>query len=212
MGKRRLRIGFDFDNTIVCYDKAIAVLADKIHSLPAEVPRTRDALKKYLRTSGQEKDWTAFQGTLYGPGMTLAKPFDGAIETMQELTSKGHQLIIVSHRSRKPYAGPPYDLHGAARKWVSKHLIHAGLFLADGRDSTGSIAVNFMETRDAKIKRIIELRCHVFLDDLLEVIEDPGFPESTTGILFNPGRSSEESRHLHISTWMQLPGVLHLVP
>lgn len=115
-------IGLDFDNTIVCYDAAIAVLAEKVLDLPVEVPRTKLGLRDHLRATGRELEWTAFQGELYGPGMRHAQPFDGAIETMLELVDAGYELVIVSHRSRKPYAGEPHDLHAAARAWVAERL------------------------------------------------------------------------------------------
>ena len=34
-------IGFDFDNTIVCYDNAIARLAEQRFDLPHDLPRTK---------------------------------------------------------------------------------------------------------------------------------------------------------------------------
>jgi len=74
-----MRIGLDFDNTIVCYDQAIEVLADQIFELPVDVPRTKLGLRDHLHSEDREPDWTSFQGVLYGPGMRHAKPFIGAI-------------------------------------------------------------------------------------------------------------------------------------
>jgi hypothetical protein len=209
MTNKTLRIGFDFDNTIVSYDSAIGVLAEQMFTLPSEVPRTKLGLREHLRAAGREHEWTAFQGALYGPGMVHAQPFQGAIETMQALMKEGHQLTIVSHRSRVPYAGPPHDLHTAARGWVSERLQPAGLFLVDEQIPGDSRTVNFMETRDAKVTRIAELGCHVFLDDLPEVLEAPGFPEATIGVLFAADTQATSTRsHHYISAWQQLHGLL----
>ena len=198
-----IKLGFDFDNTIVCYDAAIAVLAEELFELPPEVPRTKLGLRNYLRAEGREPDWTAFQGELYGPGMRHAQPFEGAIETMLQLVAAGHELVIVSHRSRLPYAGEPHDLHAAARGWVAEWLQNTGLFA----ENIGS--VNFLETRDGKLTRIADLDCRLFLDDLPEVLNDPGFPASTEGVIFAPsGEVGLQENRLLITAWDQLPDLV----
>jgi hypothetical protein len=199
-------IGLDFDNTIVCYDQAIATLADRLLSVPAHVPRTKLGLRDHLRAEGREPEWTAFQGELYGPGMRHAQPFSGAVETLQFLRAAGHRLVIVSHRSRHPYAGPAYDLHAAARSWVAERLLSIGLFA----DSASGNAVNFMETRDAKVDIIAQRGCDVFLDDLPEVLDAPGFPSSAARVLFDPANEipRQPGRH-RISAWTQLPALLN---
>ena len=206
MAAASMRIGLDFDNTIVCYDAAIAVLTEELLDLPPKLPRTKLGLRDYLRASGREQEWTAFQGALYGPGMAHAQPFEGAIETMQGLVNQGHLLTIVSHRSRRPYAGPPHDLHAAARGWVAEHLQPLGLFANDEGVQGSSSAVNFLETRDAKLATIAQLGCQVFVDDLPEVLQASGFPSTTAGILFSPTiECSRQGNHRCISAWVQLP-------
>jgi hypothetical protein len=196
-------IGLDFDNTIVCYDRAIAQLSDEILDIPENVPRTKIGLRDYLRQTGQEQVWTSFQGELYGPGMRYAEPFDGVIETMGQLKTCAHEMVIVSHRSINPYAGPRYDLHQAARDWVAIHLQRHGFF-ADGQ-------IYFLETRDAKIATICLLGCDVFLDDLPEVFDTPNFPVDTLGVLFNPtaGVTDQGTSRLTISRWRQFPNLLN---
>jgi len=204
MGRRQaeMLIGFDFDNTIACYDKAIARLADELFDLPANVPRTKVGLRDYLRRKDREPEWTAFQGSLYGPGMRYAEPFGGAIETMAQLKKCAHEMVIVSHRSLHPYSGPKYDLHQAARDWVAKHFQKHGFF-------TNS-QVCFLETREAKIETIDRLGCNVFLDDLPEVLDAPNFPVDTLGILFDPvaHETQKDTRRLTISQWHHLPNLL----
>lgn len=200
-----LKLGLDFDNTIVCYDDAIAILAEELFDLPPEVPRTKLGLRDHLRAEGREPQWTAFQGELYGPGMRHAQPFPGAITTMLSLVEQGHELVIVSHRSRRPYAGEPHDLHAAAREWVTDRLQRHGLFLTE--------SVNFLETRDEKVALIAELDCQVFLDDLPEVLEAPTFPASAMGILFDPsGIADVPQGRRRISSWPELREVLAALP
>jgi hypothetical protein len=199
----KIKLGFDFDNTIVCYNAAIAALADELFDLPPEVPRTKLGLRDYLRGADREPDWTAFQGELYGPGMRYAQPFEGAIEIMLQLVDAGHELVIISHRSRRPYAGEPHDLHVAARSWVADRLQIAGLFAEDNS------SINFLETRQEKVARITTLGCQAFLDDLPDVLCAPDFPPSATGVLFDPSRSIPVQEGLHrISSWYELPALL----
>jgi hypothetical protein len=202
-----IKMGLDFDNTIVCYDAAISAMADELFDLPPDVPRTKLGLRDHLRGAGREAEWTAFQGELYGPGMRHAQPFKGAIETMLQLVDQGHELVIVSHRSRRPYAGEPHDLHATARDWVKDRLQSTGLFAED------SGSVNFLESRQEKVAWIAQLGCQAFLDDLPEVLVAPGFPASAAGILFDPsGGSAAPEGQRRISAWPQLSQVLAALP
>lgn len=194
-----IKLGLDFDNTIVCYDDAITVLANKILDLPPEVSRTKLGLRDYLRKNNRESEWTAFQGELYGPGMKHARAFEGAIEAMLELSNKGYELVIVSHRSRRPYAGKPHDLHSAALSWIAEHLQSKGLFVDE------NASVNFLETFQEKLERIGKLGCQIFLDDLPQVLEASGFPVIAKGILFDPsGTESLSDAQYRISSWTEL--------
>lgn len=198
-----MRVGLDFDNTIVCYDNAIATLSEELFNLPTEVPRTKLGLRNFLREADREPEWTAFQGELYGPGMRYAQPFEGAIETMLNLTSAGHELVIVSHRSRLPYAGYPHDLHAAAQNWVEERLHSHGLF-TNNKD-----VVSFRETLQQKVVRIAELGCQAFIDDLPEVLKARDFPNNTIRILFDPsGTVPSAEWGLRISSWGELPNLL----
>lgn len=193
-------IGLDFDNTIVCYDKAITRLADELFDLPPHLPRTKLALRDFLRQNNREPEWTAFQGALYGPGMAYAEPFEQALETMQALKDMGNSLCIVSHRSLRPYAGPAYDLHAAARAWVDEWLANSSLI--------ENAMSHFHETRWQKIAAIRDLGCNAFLDDLPEVLEDDHFPSSCQAILFDPESSYAQSRSQRVERWGEVPALL----
>ena len=199
-----MRIGLDFDNTIVCYDKAIEILADEIFDLPEELPRTKLGLRDFLRANGRESDWTSFQGELYGPGMQYARLFRGVVDTMQKLVSEGNELVIISHRSRWPYAGHPHDLHAAARAWVADNLQVSGLFGPKGNEDF----VYFLETKHQKLAMITHLDCDAFVDDLPDVLHAPEFPAKAQRILFDPGdkcKAFEEGGLSRINCWLQLP-------
>lgn len=141
-------IGLDLDNTIVCYDRAIRLLADKLHQLPSSVPRTKLGLRDFLRTLGREEDWTAFQGELYGPGMKYAQPFNGAISAMQMLKSQGHDLAIVSHRSRRPYAGKSMTFMSQREPGYQFNYNHGGYSVKQARHAKYIFGESQSENRD----------------------------------------------------------------
>lgn len=68
-----MRIGLDFDNTIACYDSAIAKLAEEMFDLPDIVPRTKIGVRDYLRIKDREIEWTAFQGSSMAQGCDMHK-------------------------------------------------------------------------------------------------------------------------------------------
>jgi len=199
-------IGLDFDNTIVCYDQPIVKLSQSIPDLPSSIRRTKLGLRDHLRSTGREAEWTAFQGTLYGPGMEHAEPFEGAVETMLQMSADGHRLVIISHRSRHPYVGPLHDLHAAARTWVAQRLQSLGLFSSTLDDAP---TVNFLETREEKIAKIRELKCDIFVDDLPEVLNDEHFPSRTMPVLFDPVREYGARGNTYLLTdWQHLRRIL----
>jgi hypothetical protein len=194
-------VGLDFDNTIACYDSAIQILADQMFDLPVSVPRTKLGLRNHLRSVRRESDWTLFQGSLYGPGMLYATPFPGVIEAIRTLRLLGHRPVVISHRTRFPYAGEKHDLHAAAREWLQLNFQGANEELISKTD------IYFLETRQQKIEKIVEQRCELFIDDLPEVLGDEGFPPSTQAILFDPDRTTgsvPSSWHV-LNHWQDLP-------
>lgn len=185
-------IGLDFDNTIVCYDKAIAILAEEQFDLPDDLPRAKLAIRDHLRGLGREADWTRFQGELYGPGMIHAEPFENAIDVIRELAALEHQLVVISHRTRFPYLGERHDLHGYAEGWIRECV--PPLFAS----------VIFNETKADKIENIRRTGCSIFVDDLPEILSDPTFPNSTRRILFVPNGAESVWRGERITDWRDL--------
>jgi deoxypyrimidine-specific 5' nucleotidase type C protein (NT5C) len=177
--RARWRIGIDFDNTLVRYDAIFALAARERGLVSGALPATKLQVRDMLRRAGREAAWTELQGHVYGVRMEEAEAFPEAIEVLRELRDRGHEIFIVSHRTRHPALGPAYDLHQAARDWMARHL-HGG-------DAAVDAAHIYLETtREDKILRIRDLRCDVFVDDLPEVLVAAGFPPTTRRILFDP--------------------------
>jgi hypothetical protein len=66
-------------------------------------------------------------------------------------------------------------------------------------------------TRAAKIQRIRELRCDVFIDDLPELLLDPQFPAQTRRILFAPQGSGMKAPLTNViiaQSWAEITRLL----
>lgn len=197
-----MRLGIDFDNTIVCYDGIFHALAVEKGLIPAETDTAKDSVRNYLRLINREDDWTELQGAVYGVGMHLAQPYPGVLNFFRQCVAKEIPIFIVSHKTRYPFRGPPHDLHQAAREW----LVRQGFF-----DEIGLAPENvfFELTKKEKIARIDYLKCTHFIDDLPEIFEDKLFPLSVERLLFDPYRQHETNdNHARVAGWEQISAKL----
>jgi hypothetical protein len=176
-----MRIGIDFDNTIACYDGVFHAAALERGLIPANLASDKNAVRDYLNRGGRADDFTALQGHVYGTRMDLASPYPGFGDFVATARKAGHDLTIVSHKTRHPILGPRHDLHEAARGFLTER----GLVGA-GRGQIDPANVSFELTKEAKIARIAALGCEAFIDDLPEIFASPDFPGSTRRILFDP--------------------------
>ena len=175
-----MRIGFDFDNTIVSYDALFYNVAVEQSLIPSGLPKSKLAVREYLRKIDNEDAWTEMQGYVYGARMDDAIAYSGVIDFMKLAREHGVSMVIVSHKTKHPFLGPKYDLHDAARSWINGSLRDGDICLF------GSDEMFFELTKEDKINRISELGCDYFIDDLPEILQMPGFPKRTKGILFDP--------------------------
>ncbi len=174
-------IGLDFDNTLVCYDGLFHRAAVDRGLIPADTPSEKEAVRNELRAADREDAWTELQGLVYGHEIQAARPFPGAAAFLRECAEREIVVCIVSHRTRQPFAGPPLDMHRAAREWLD-----AREWFTQGPFGLAADRVYFEETKDAKLDRIATLGCGVFVDDLPELLHEPGFPQAAKRILFDP--------------------------
>ena len=175
-----MRIGIDFDNTIVSYDELFHKVAREQDLVPPETPLNKVAVRDHLRSIGQEARWTEMQGYVYGVRMDDALAYEGAIGFIRRAKDAGHSVTIVSHKTRHPFLGPQYDLHAAARAWVDSHL------LCEGQPLLSCEEIFFELTKQEKLARIAACNCDAFIDDLPEILLAADFPASTARLLFDP--------------------------
>jgi FMN phosphatase YigB (HAD superfamily) len=192
-------VGIDFDNTLVAYDTLFHRVALQEGLIPQDLAATKLAVRDYLRDAGREDRWTELQATVYGARMAEAEMYPGAYEFLAWARDAGLSLCIVSHKTRRPFLGPQYDLHAAARAWVESALAdERGRLVAPDR-------VFFELTREEKIARIAALGCDLYVDDLPEVLLDPSFPQGTRRILFDPDSHHRDVVDLVVATnWAQI--------
>jgi hypothetical protein len=182
-----MRIGIDFDNTIACYDGVFHAAALERGLIPANLGSDKNAVRDYLNGNGRADDFTELQGYVYGARMDLASPYPGFGEFITTAREAGHDLFIVSHKTRHPILGPQHDLHAAARGF----LIERGLVGA-GHGQIDATNVFFELTKEGKVARIAALGCEAFIDDLPEIFASPDFPGTTRRILFDPAHQFAE--------------------
>lgn len=176
-----LRIGIDFDNTLIDYDRVFLKTAQERGLVAADFAgskrEVRDAIR---RLPDGELAWQRLQGHVYGAGIGGAVLFEGADAFLRQCRALNVDVFIVSHKTRYGHLDPArVDLRQAALGWMAAH----GFFNADGFGFRQE-DVFFEETRPAKLARIAALNCTHFIDDLEEVFADPAFPASVRGILF----------------------------
>ena len=199
-----MRLGLDFDNTLVSYDRLFLRVAVEKASVPARTPARKNAVRDHLRAAGREEDWTRLQGEVYGTRILEAEPFDDMLATLKWLADRKVAMCIVSHKTRTPYLGEACDLHAAARSWLDSQGFHDSAGLAWPRTQ-----VFFELSREAKIERILSQGCTHFVDDLPEILDL--LPDSVEKIYFSPGGIATGHPAWQVMrAWRELPMLLGL--
>lgn len=197
-----MRVGLDFDNTIVSYDSLFHKLAREGGWIPEDLPCSKLLVRDHLRQIGNEDVWTEMQGLVYGARMAEAECFPGVAQFMRWAQGEGLEIFIVSHKTRYPFLGPQYDLHAAARGWIENSL----------RDERGALieaANTFFElTREEKCARLEALDCSCFVDDLPELLTSPDFPRHIEPILFDPDGHHAATGLQRVKSWAELQGLV----
>ena len=197
-----MKIGIDFDNTIVCYDGVFHEAALQRGLIPDNLPLSKNSVRNFMNQNGNKEEFTKLQGYVYGRCMGLVKFYPGFIDFAFKAISKRNELFIISHKTRYPILGPRYDMHAAAMQCIEDH----GLF-----SQTGFLRENvfFEEKKENKIARLKDVNVNVFIDDLPEILSMPGFPVGCRRILFDPYFHHNEKQNFEKSTnWHDLAGVL----
>ena len=159
-------------------------------------------LKDYLLKNNREKDWTIIQGEVYGKEIMKAKLYSGFNKALRFLLKKGTKVYIVSHKTKYPYQGKKINLRNAASAWIKKNIIEKN------KDLNFSLRnVYFENNIKKKINRIKILKCNVFVDDLLTILDL--LPNEIDKFLFNPNLNEIKNRKYEsIKSWSKIKTLL----
>ena len=180
------RFGFDLDNTLIDY--SVAVQKYCLNEGLDEC-KTLDSLRSLLRRSDTTGHlWQLAQGWLYTDGLSYARAGQGAVELCEFLKNSDMELMIVSHKTtHTPDFCGQKPLREIATKWINSSEL-ADYFL-------GNEQIYYEATRASKVERIQKLEFNYFVDDLVEVFQEPAYPKAVTSFLL-----SETGSEL---TWVQ---------
>ena len=197
-------LGLDFDNTLISYDRLFRRVALDKTLIPETTPPQKNAVRDCLRQQGMEEEWIRLQGEVYGCRILEAEPYPGMQAVLKRLSSRHIPMCIVSHKTRTPYLGEPWDLHAAARSWLAQQGFHDSSGLGWPEDQ-----VFFELTKDAKVARILALGCTHYVDDLPEILEM--LPGNVEKIYFSPGGDPGRDPDWKLMrSWQELPALLKL--
>ena len=170
------RFGFDLDNTLIDYSNAVQ---EYCSNKGLDECKTLDSLRILLRESDKTgRLWQLAQGWLYTDGLSFARPGQGAVELCEFLRNSNFELLIVSHKTThtSDFCGQK-PLREIATKWIMGSDL-ANYFL-------GNEKIYYESTRVFKVERIQKLNLNYFVDDLVEVFQEPGFPQNVSSFLLS---------------------------
>jgi hypothetical protein len=196
-----MRIGIDFDNTIITYDEVFRASARARGLIGEGVGGTKQAVRDFIRLQADgELAWQKLQGQVYGQGIGDAGMCEGVDGFLRRCREMRAIVFIVSHKTEFGHHDPArINLRKAALDWMTAR----GFFSPDGY---GIAAENvfFEGTRAEKLARIKTLDCTYFIDDLEEVLSDPAFPPGVTRILFSDGPAKPSAPYTVYPSWRQI--------
>jgi hypothetical protein len=196
-----LRIGIDFDNTIITYEQVFCAAAKRGGLVDADFVGGKRAVRDAIRLLPDgEVSWQRLQGQVYGKGIGGATLIPGVDDFLRRCRAEGCSVSVVSHKTEFGHFDPEcINLREAARDWMAANG------LLDSEFGIASSDVFFEGTRADKLARIASLACTHFIDDLEEVLLDPAFPPQVERILLTEreGLKRQES-YIACATWRDI--------
>lgn len=178
-----MRIGIDFDNTIASYEQIFYEIAQDANT-NIKLSNIGVSYKTQLKTAlskrnNGDKEWQRIQGYVYGLGMPAAHIMYGFFDFILNCKINNWVVYIVSHKSQYGHFDKSFtQLRLAALDWMKNNN-----FFNDDDPLISKNNIFFLDTQDLKIKKIQELNLDLFIDDLLEVFQNPLFPRKTLKFL-----------------------------
>lgn len=123
---------------------------------------------------------------LYSTYLHFAKPFDGALATIQDFQEIGFTVNIVSHKTKFPYVGKSVNLHDKSYEWIAKNLVSR-----TNQPLLEDKQIMFTENVEKKVSTILKIGVMIFIDDLKHVLDK--LPDHIEKIWFNPEKNDANS-------------------
>ncbi len=176
-----MNIGIDFDNTIAQYVTSFGEVALEEGIIDGNWEcKGKTELRDHLRRQPNgDKIWMKLQGLVYGKYMHRAEMLPGVANFLMSCKRRNHNLFIVSHKTEYGHFDPGrISLRQEALKWMEAKQFFDQNYFGIEREN-----VFFTDTREEKVRKISQLKCDWFIDDLPEVFEEKNFSQDTKKIL-----------------------------
>jgi hypothetical protein len=199
-------IGVDLDNTIISYDNGFYKLAEENglidHGKWISKKTIRDMIRRLPKG---ELIWQNVQAQIYGPRINEAEFFKGVAEFFHACQNHSVEVYVISHKTEFIDSNQnQINIRAAATHWLDRHGFFDPHQFNQSRDK-----VFFESTRQDKIKRITDLGCTHFIDDLEETFLENSFPSHIIKILFDPADVYASSEYYHkFSAWFEITDYL----
>jgi hypothetical protein len=169
-----MRIGFDFDNTIVNYDFVFTEIAKELQLDCLHSPK--NSIKNYYEIQlGQPNSWKKVQFKVYCELISKIPASDNFIILLYWLIDNKHDIFIISHKTKYiKINNKNLNLREPAKKWIDKNI---PIFNKE--------RIFFESSAVAKVRKIKSLNLDFYVDDLLTILNHRQFPIITKKILFN---------------------------
>jgi len=194
------RIGIDFDNTIITYEAVFCAMAKRLGLIAPDFSGNKRAVRDAIRLLPDgEIAWQRLQGGVYGKGIAEATMVEGFAAFLRRARAAGGAVAIVSHKTEYGHYDPDrVNLRSVALDWLEMQN------LIDETSGVPRSGIYFESTREEKLKRIAALSLTHFIDDLEEVLSDPGFPPDVTRILIADEKPEPAVPYAVCSTWRDI--------
>ena len=196
------KIGIDLDNTIICYDKAFQLAAERFGLVDKNVALSKESLRDQIRQKENgEKQWQKLQGYVYGKGIINAEIFPGLYRFLWRCYQNNVEVEIVSHKTKYGHFDKSKTpLRNASNNFLSdKNLINGNIQLIK--------KITYTDNRIDKLDYIRHGNFDWFIDDLIEVI-DFVLVKDQKSILFFPDNKINKPYENTANSWEEIENLL----
>ena len=116
-----LRIGIDFDNTIIAYDEVFCAEAKRCGLIDSDFIGSKQAVRDAIRLLPDgELAWQRLQGQVYGKGIVGGVVMPGVEAFLHRCKAERCEVAVVSHKTEFGHYDPDQvNLRKAAFDWMA---------------------------------------------------------------------------------------------